>query len=58
MPAGQLGGRGLPLLLDPRGPGRLDVPASGKSNLRVYVLDLDGANAAPGKIGTDGPYLK
>ncbi|MFF9178482.1 carbohydrate binding domain-containing protein [Streptomyces sp. NPDC014793] len=38
--------------------GTLSVPASGKGNLRVYVLDLGGANAAPGKIGTDGPYLK
>ncbi|MFF0204055.1 carbohydrate binding domain-containing protein [Streptomyces sp. NPDC005017] len=38
--------------------GTLSAPASGKGNLRVYVLDLGGANAAPGKIGTDGPYLK
>ncbi|MFF8943615.1 carbohydrate binding domain-containing protein [Streptomyces sp. NPDC014864] len=38
--------------------GTLDVPASGKGNLRVYVLDQGGVNAAPGKIGTDGPYLK
>ncbi|GAA4871864.1 carbohydrate binding domain-containing protein [Kitasatospora terrestris] len=38
--------------------GTLSVAASGKGNLRVYVLDLGGKNAAPGKIGTDGPYLK
>ncbi|WP_236244583.1 carbohydrate binding domain-containing protein [Streptomyces sp. CC210A] len=38
--------------------GTLTAPASGKGNLRVYVLDLGGTNAAPGKIGTDGPYLK
>ncbi|MEV6590826.1 carbohydrate binding domain-containing protein [Streptomyces acidicola] len=38
--------------------GTLNAPASGKGNLRVYVLDLGGSNAAPGKIGTDGPYLK
>ncbi|WP_405826132.1 carbohydrate binding domain-containing protein [Streptomyces sp. NBC_00838] len=38
--------------------GRLDVPAPGKGNLRVYVLDLGGKNAAPGRIGTPGPYLK
>ncbi|MEU4268967.1 carbohydrate binding domain-containing protein [Streptomyces sp. NPDC026092] len=38
--------------------GTLTAPASGKGNLRVYVLDLAGANAAPGKIGADGPYLK
>jgi glycosidase len=38
--------------------GTLTAPASGKGNLRVYVLDLGGANTAPGKIGTDGPYLK
>ncbi|GAA0689542.1 carbohydrate binding domain-containing protein [Kitasatospora atroaurantiaca] len=38
--------------------GSLTVAAPGKGNLRVYVLDLGGANAAPGKIGTDGPYLK
>lgn len=38
--------------------GRLSVPAPGKGNLRVYVLDLGGKNAAPGKIGTAGPYLK
>jgi glycosidase len=37
--------------------GTLNAPASGKGNLRVYVLDLGGSNAAPGKIGTDGPYL-
>ncbi|MFJ6212422.1 carbohydrate binding domain-containing protein [Streptomyces sp. NPDC092296] len=38
--------------------GTLSIAASGKGNLRVYVLDLGGRNAAPGKIGTDGPYLK
>ncbi|WP_031090168.1 carbohydrate binding domain-containing protein [Streptomyces sp. NRRL WC-3549] len=38
--------------------GKLNVAAPGKGNLRVYVLDLDGKNAAPGKIGTAGPYLK
>ncbi|MFC9244830.1 carbohydrate binding domain-containing protein [Streptomyces sp. NPDC057136] len=38
--------------------GTLAVPAPGKGNLRVYVLDLGGKNAAPGKIGTAGPYLK
>ncbi|MFD8825635.1 carbohydrate binding domain-containing protein [Streptomyces sp. NPDC059605] len=38
--------------------GRLSVAAPGKGNLRVYVLDLGGDNAAPGKIGTAGPYLK
>ncbi|MFJ5062237.1 carbohydrate binding domain-containing protein [Streptomyces nigra] len=32
--------------------GTVTVPAPGKSNLRVYVLD------GPGKIGVDGPYLK
>ncbi|WP_439941824.1 carbohydrate binding domain-containing protein [Streptomyces sp. BBFR115] len=38
--------------------GTLAIGAPGKGNLRVYVLDLGGKNAAPGKIGTDGPYLK
>lgn len=38
--------------------GTLAVPAPGKGNLRVYVLDLGGRNAAPGKNGADGPYLK
>lgn len=37
--------------------GTLSVSLSGKGNLRVYVLDLPG-NPAPGKIGTEGPYLK
>ncbi|MES5820239.1 carbohydrate binding domain-containing protein [Streptomyces sp. RG80] len=32
--------------------GTLSVSAPGKGNLRVYVLN------GPGKIGTDGPYLK
>ncbi|SBT45215.1 carbohydrate binding domain-containing protein [Micromonospora auratinigra] len=39
------------------GNGTLTAPVSGKGNLRVYVLDLPG-NPAPGKIGTDGPYLR
>jgi glycosidase len=38
--------------------GTLSVAAPGKGNLRVHVLDLGGKNAAPGKVGTDGPYLK
>ncbi|MFD3610679.1 hypothetical protein ACFWXA_21820 [Streptomyces atroolivaceus] len=38
--------------------GTLSVPAPGKGNLRVYVLDLGGKNAAPGKTGTAGGYLK
>ncbi|MFJ2709001.1 carbohydrate binding domain-containing protein [Streptomyces sp. NPDC087428] len=38
--------------------GKLSVAAPGKGNLRVYVLDLGGSNAAPGKVGTAGPYLK
>jgi glycosidase len=38
--------------------GSLTVAAPGTGNMRVYVLDLGGTNAAPGKIGTDGPYLK
>ncbi|MEU3492130.1 carbohydrate binding domain-containing protein [Kitasatospora cineracea] len=38
--------------------GAMSIAAPGKGNLRVYVLDLGGKNAAPGKIGTDGPYLK
>ncbi|MFX3635283.1 MAG: carbohydrate binding domain-containing protein [Candidatus Pristimantibacillus sp.] len=37
--------------------GTLTASVSGKGNLRVYVLDLSG-NAAPGKIGENGPYLK
>jgi glycosidase len=32
--------------------GTLSVAAPGKGNLRVYVLD------GPGRIGSDGPYLK
>ncbi|MGV9232260.1 carbohydrate binding domain-containing protein [Streptomyces nigra] len=32
--------------------GTLTVPAPGKANLRIYVLD------GPGRIGVDGPYLK
>ncbi|WP_405769995.1 alpha-amylase family glycosyl hydrolase [Actinacidiphila glaucinigra] len=38
--------------------GSLSVDAPGKGNLRVYVLDLGGGNAAPGKVGSDGPYLR
>lgn len=38
--------------------GTLAVPAPGKGNLRVYVLDLGGRNAAPGRIGADGPCPK
>lgn len=38
--------------------GTLAVTAPGKGDMRVYVLDLGGKNAAPGKIGADGPYLK
>ncbi|MFD9406556.1 carbohydrate binding domain-containing protein [Streptomyces sp. NPDC059989] len=34
------------------GNGTLSVPAPGKGNLRVYVLN------GPGQIGTAGPYLK
>ncbi|MWC27157.1 carbohydrate binding domain-containing protein [Paenibacillus sp. MMS18-CY102] len=37
--------------------GTLTASVSGKANMRIYVLDLPG-NAAPGKIGEDGPYLK
>lgn len=37
--------------------GTLRAELSGKGNLRIYVLDLPG-NAAPGKIGEDGPFLK
>ena len=32
--------------------GTLAVAAPGKGNLRVYVLN------GPGRVGTDGPYLK
>lgn len=35
----------------------LNIPSTGKGNMRIYVLDLSG-NPAPGKIGTDGKYLK
>ncbi len=37
--------------------GTLAVALAGKGNMRVYVLDLPG-NPAPGKIGSDGPFLK
>ncbi|MEU4218145.1 alpha-amylase family glycosyl hydrolase [Actinoplanes sp. NPDC026623] len=39
------------------GNGTLTATASGKGNLRIYVLNLPG-NPAPGKVGTAGPYLK
>ncbi|MEU7906872.1 alpha-amylase family glycosyl hydrolase [Actinoplanes sp. NPDC049118] len=39
------------------GDGTLTAAASGKGNLRVYVLSLPG-NPAPGRIGTAGPYLR
>jgi len=39
------------------GNGTLVASVSGKGNLRAYVLDLPG-NPAPGRIGTDGPYLR
>jgi glycosidase len=35
----------------------LSALCSGKGNIRVYVLDLPG-NPAPGKIGSDGLYIK
>ncbi|MBB0244240.1 alpha-amylase [Streptomyces alkaliphilus] len=38
--------------------GRLEIAAPGTGNLRVYVLDLGGANAAPGRIGDAGPWLR
>lgn len=38
--------------------GSLSGDAPGKGNLRVYALDLGGGNAAPGKVGSDGPYLR
>ena len=37
--------------------GSLRADVSGQGNMRVYVLDLPNGKA-PGKIGTDGPYLK
>jgi glycosidase len=36
--------------------GTLTATVSGKGNLAAYVLNLPG-NPAPGKVGTDGPYL-
>ncbi|MBE6051570.1 MAG: starch-binding protein [Clostridium sp.] len=38
--------------------GSLSTGNVGKGNMRVYVLDLGGKNAAPGKIGESGAYLK
>jgi hypothetical protein len=35
--------------------GTLSIAAPGKGDMRVYVLDVGGSNAAPGKIGTDAP---
>ncbi|WP_246649783.1 carbohydrate binding domain-containing protein [Nonomuraea coxensis] len=35
----------------------LSIAASGKGNVRAYVLDQAGS-PAPGKVGADGPYLK
>ena len=37
--------------------GSLSIGATGKGNMRVYVLELPG-NPAPGKIGDAGKYLK
>ena len=37
--------------------GTLTATVTGKGNMRVYVLSLPG-NPAPGKVGTDGPYLR
>ncbi|WP_341675503.1 carbohydrate binding domain-containing protein [Niveibacterium sp. SC-1] len=37
--------------------GTLTASVSGQGNARIYVLDIAG-NPAPGKIGSDGPYLK
>ncbi|GKX66547.1 alpha-amylase family glycosyl hydrolase [Inconstantimicrobium mannanitabidum] len=37
--------------------GTLTANCSGKGNMRVYVLNLSG-NAAPGKVGDAGTYLK
>lgn len=37
--------------------GTLNISSLGKGNMRVYVLDLGGINAAPGKIGECGTYL-
>ena len=38
--------------------GTLSIGSVGKGNMRVYVLDLGGKNAAPGKIGESGAYLR
>ncbi|GAA0582394.1 carbohydrate binding domain-containing protein [Paractinoplanes ferrugineus] len=37
--------------------GTLNASVSGKGDLAVYVLSLAG-NPAPGKVGSDGPYLR
>lgn len=37
--------------------GTLSIASTQKGNMRIYVLDLPG-NPAPGKIGTNGTYLK
>ena len=38
--------------------GTLSIAASGKGNMRVYVLSSGGFDGISGKIGTDGTYLK
>ncbi len=38
--------------------GKLSIPASGKGNMRVYVLSSNGFTGIDGKIGTNGTYLK
>ena len=37
--------------------GSLTISLSGQGNMRAYVLDLPG-NPAPGKVGTNGQFLK
>lgn len=37
--------------------GTLTIEATGKGNMRVYVLDTD-LTKAPGKVGVDGKYLQ
>lgn len=38
--------------------GTLTVPSIGTANMRVYVCCADGFTKIPGKIGTNGTYLK
>lgn len=38
--------------------GTLSIPATGKGNMRAYVLSSDGFTGITGKIGTNGTYLK